>query len=206
MVRTAATGLLLSVLAGVGCALAAAGSYEVVTAIGDLPATPQDEARVAAEVWFTIALSAVAVITTVLWWRPVRRRAARHAAGHHKDAGPATIGDPVEAARGPVGLGVATAAAFVQTGIAMLVWRATVGLRGFPGPGEIGQARIAAPILSSTSALWVTALCAALTYIVLVIVAPTSSLRSPGAQPVAPDQPQPGIRRPQEGPALPEYR
>lgn len=163
--RTALTVLALAVLVAVGCALLAPGSREVRTTIGDLPAWPQDEARIAAEVWFTLALGAVAVLGTLLWWRPLRR-----APGQPGDA------DPVQAARGPVGLAVAAVAAVLQTGVAMLAWRAVVALRGFPGPGAIGDDRIAAPVLSSTTPMWVAGVCAVITYLVLVILAPSSAL------------------------------
>lgn len=167
VVRTTALSIALAVVVAVACGLLAPGSREVVTGIGDLPARPQDEVRVAAEVWFTLAVASLAVLTTILWWRPWRPR-----------GGSGGEPDPVEDARGPVGLGIATAAALVQTAVAIVAWRVTVSLRGFAEPGEIGEDRIAAPILSGTVSVWVAAAAAVLTYLVLVIVAPTSALTS----------------------------
>lgn len=195
LVQTVLISVVLSVLAGVGCGLLAPGSHEIATDIGDLPAWPQDEVRVAAEVWFTIVLGILAIVTTILWWRPFRRRLSpldedspeladpTEVAGPVESVERADAADPVEAARGPIGLVIATAAALVQTGIAMLAWHAAVALRGFDAPGEIGSDRIAAPILSSTTVLWVAGVCAVITYLVLVILAPTSALtsRSPEA-------------------------
>lgn len=182
--QTAWISVLLSVLAGVVCGLLAPGSHEVVTDIGDLPAWPQDEVRVAAEVWFTIVLAALAIVTTILWWRPFRRRPIldNDPAADNDLAAPPEPADPVEAARGPIGLVIATAGALVQTGIAMLAWHSAVALRGFAEPGEIGSDRIAAPVLSSTTVLWVAGLCAVVTYLVLTILAPTSALTSRSAE------------------------
>lgn len=177
---TTLISVVLSVLAAVLCGVLAPGSHEVLTDIGDMPAWPQDEVRVAAEVWFTIALSVVAVMTTIIWWRPFGSRRAVTAGAN-----------PVETARGPIGLGIVTAAAIVQTGLAMLAWHLTVSLRGFADPGEIGSDRIAAPVLSSTTALWVAAASAVLTYLVLVIMAPTSALtRRPAETPASSAEPE----------------
>ncbi|WP_134322490.1 hypothetical protein [Cumulibacter soli] len=194
LVRTALISLVLSVIAAVICALMAPGSHEVVTQIGDMPAWPQDEVRVAAEVWLTLAMCVVAVVTTVLWWRPWHSRpgaspmphdvdpAAQSAVQAHAPAQThAAQVDPVEAARGPVGVGIAVVAAIAQTGIGMLVWMPTVALRGFESAGAVGTDRIAAPVLSSTTAMWAAGLCAVLTYIVLTFAASNSDLRSQAA-------------------------
>lgn len=188
LVRTALISLVLSVIAAVICAMTAPGSHEVVTQIGDLPAWPQDEVRVAAEVWLTLAMCLVAVVTTVLWWRPGRAR--QRSAPMPHDVEPAARAaaqaqaahvDPVEAARGPVGVGIAVVAAIAQTGIAKLVWLLTVSLRGFESAGAVGTDRIAAPVLSSTTAMWAAGVCAVLTYVVLTIAASNSDLRSRAA-------------------------
>lgn len=178
LARVLLAGVTLSILTGLLCALLAPGSHVVHTEIGDLPVRPQDEMRVAAEVWLTGAVAVLAVLTTVLWWRPWPPRAS-----------PAGL-DPVEQARGPLGLGISAAAAVVQAAIAMSIWQLTVSLRGFAAPGEIGDDRIAAPILSSAAALWVAAGCAVLTYLALTVMASTSSLTA-----APPEAISPGSRR-----------
>ncbi len=132
----------------------------MLTRIGDLPVDPQDEQRVTPEVWFAIAMSALAVATTVLWWRRGLWR-------------------------GPVGLVVATLAAAAQTGVGWLVWRAVVAARAFAPASEVGAAHLKAPVISGPGALVLAGVCAVLAYGALTIVTPRSDLapirRSPDA-------------------------
>lgn len=165
--------LLAAVLVAVACALLAPGSHEFLTGYGDLPVNPQDEVRVSAEVWFTLATAVLAVLTTIWWWFPIGDRTEPSDDGRRL----------VERARGPLGLVIATGAAVLQTAVALLVWKLVVVLRGFDA-GEPGIGHLAAPVISSTAALWVAGLAAVLTYLVLVIVAPTSDLTREPAEPL----------------------
>lgn len=171
--RAGWVSLLTAVLVAVACAMLASGSHEFLTGFGDLPVNPQDEVRVSAEVWFTLATAVLAVLTTMLWWFPIGNRADQSGDGRRL----------VERARGPLGLVITTGAAVLQTAVALLVWKMVVVLRGFDG-GEPGIGHLAAPVISSTAALWVAGLVAVLTYLVLVIVAPTSDLAREPAEPL----------------------
>ncbi len=136
------------------CAMLAPGSREISTEIGDLPVNSQDEMRVSAEVWFTIAMGALAILTTVLWWRRGLWR-------------------------GPLGLAVAVVVAALQTGFGIVVWVVVVSLRGFDSEVELGSEYLKAPVLTGTSSMWVAAVAATLTYIALVILADRSDLVDP---------------------------
>lgn len=143
--------LVAAAVVAVTCAMLAPGSLEYVTDIGDMPVNAQDEMRVAGEVWFAIAMGALAIVTTIVWWR----RAVW---------------------RGPAGLALAAAAASVQTGVGALIWWGVVRLRGFDTPTAVGAEHLKAPVLGSTASLWLAAVCAVLTYIALAIIAPRSDL------------------------------
>lgn len=152
--RTVLLVLSAATIVAVACAMLAVGSREIRTQIGDMPVNSQDEVRVGAEVWFTLAMAALAILTTVLWWR----------------RGPW---------RGPLGLGLAAGMAAAQTGFGILVWTAVVAMRGFGTEVEVGAEHVKAPVISGTSSMWVAAVAATLTYIALVILAERSDLADP---------------------------
>lgn len=149
--RTVLLVLTAATIVAVSCAMMAVGSREIRTQIGDMPVNSQDEVRVGAEVWFTLAMAALAILTTVLWWR----------------RGPW---------RGPFGLAVAVVVAALQTGFGIVVWVVVVSLRGFDSEVELGAEYLKAPVLTGTSSMWVAAVAATLTYIALVILAERSDL------------------------------
>lgn len=136
-------------LAAVVLALLAPGSREVMTSIGDLPVSPQDEMRVSAEVWFSLVMGALALPLAIAWWRALPR--------------------------GPLGMVGAALGAASLTGLGSLVWRLVVSLRGFSGAAA-GEEHLKAPVLTSTAAMWVAAVVATVTYLVLAIVAERSDL------------------------------
>lgn len=151
LLSTLALVLLAAVIVAVTCAMLAPGSQEFRTEIGDMPINAQDEMRVVGEVWFAIAMGALAVLTTIVWWRR-------------------------DLWRGPVGLVLAAGMAAVQTAVGILVWRVIVSLRDFQTAVPNGTEHLKAPVIASWSSLWLAAVCATLTYIAVTILAPRSDL------------------------------